>query len=147
MSLIAPSRTLRHALVADATISAGAGLLQVAGGATAVSLLGLPQPLVLGSGLFMLAYAAALVGLARAQALRRGWIATIVVGNFAWADACLLLWAFDFVSPTPLGTTWLLVQAAAVTALAVWQGIGWRLSRQAPEHHARRESTALNVTR
>jgi hypothetical protein len=42
------------------------------------------------------------------------------------------LWAFDVVSPTPLGTVWLLLQAIAVTALAVWQGIGWRLSRRVP---------------
>lgn len=127
-SHIAPSSSLRRALLADAAVSAGAGLLQTAGGAVVVSLLGLPQPLVLGSGLFMLAYAAVLVALARAWSLRQLWIAIVVVGNFVWADACVALWASDVVSPTPLGAAWLLVQAAVVTALAVWQGIGWRTS-------------------
>ncbi len=131
-SLIAPSSTLRRALLADAVVSGGAGLLQTTGGSAVVSLLGLPPPLVLGSGLFMLAYAAALVALARASTLHKLWIALVVVGNFAWADACVALWAFDVVSPTPLGAAWLLVQAAAVTALAVWQGIGWRSSRAVP---------------
>ena len=115
---IAPSPTLRHALLADAVVSGSAGLLQVAGGAAVVSLFGLPQALVFGSGLFMLAYAATLVVLTRASVLRRIWIALIVLGNFAWADACVALWAFDGVSPTPLGTAWLLAQAAGVTALA-----------------------------
>ena len=102
-SHIAPSSSLRRALLADAAVSAGAGLLQTAGGAVVVSLLGLPQPLVLGSGLFMLAYAAVLVALARAWSLRQLWIAIVVVGNFVWADACVALWASDVVSPTPLG--------------------------------------------
>jgi hypothetical protein len=146
-SLIAPSATFRHALLADAVVSGGAGLLQVAGGAAVVSLFGLPQALVLGSGLFMLAYAAALVVLTRASVLRRLWVAVIVVGNFAWADACVALWAFDVISPTPLGTAWLLVQAAGVTALAVWQGIGWRMSPPLPHANAARQSTAFNVAR
>jgi hypothetical protein len=136
MSLIAPSRTLRHALIADAIISGGAGLLQVAGGTTVVSLLGMPPSLVLGSGLFMLVYAAALVGLARAQALRGLSMAIVVVGNFAWADACIALSAFDVVSQTPLGTAWLIVQGLAVTALAAWQGIGWRTSRRVASNDA-----------
>lgn len=124
-----PSLTLRRALMADAAVSTGAGLLQTAGGAALVSLFGLPQPLMLGSGLFMLVYAATLVALARAVSLHRLWIAIVVFGNFAWADACVALWAFGLVSPTSLGAAWLLVQAAVVTALAVWQGIGWRSSR------------------
>jgi hypothetical protein len=144
---IAPSPTLRHALIADAAVSGGAGLLHVVGGATVDSLLGLPQALVLGTGLFMLAYAAMLVGLVRASTLRRLWIALIVIGNFAWADACVALWAFDLISPTPLGTAWLLAQAAGVTALAVWQGIGWRMSRPLSQNSAAREGAAFNAAR
>jgi hypothetical protein len=135
-SFIVPSRILRRALAADAAVSGSAALLHVAGGATAASLLGLPPAPVLGSGLFMLAYAAALVALARAQILRSFWIAFVVVGNVAWADACVALWAFDIVSPTTLGTAWLSMQAVAVTALAVWQGIGWRASRRMFMHDA-----------
>jgi hypothetical protein len=147
MSFIAPSPTLRHALWADAAISVGAGLLQAAGGAALVALLGLPQPLLLGSGLFMLAYAAAVSGLARASALRRLWIGIVVFGNLAWADACVLLWLLDVVAPTPLGAAWLLTQAAAVTALAAWQGIGWLSSRLLPTQGAAREGASLNVAR
>jgi hypothetical protein len=146
-SFIAPSPTLRNALLADAVVSGSAGLLQVGGGAAAVSMLGLPQPLVLGPGLFMLAYVALLFSLLRTSAWRRWWVATIVIGNFAWADACLLLWAFDVVSPAPLGTAWLLVQAAGVTALAAWQGVGWRRSRPLPRNSAPRESAAFSVAR
>jgi hypothetical protein len=130
---IAPSTPLRRALAADALTSGGAALLHLAGGASLAALLGLPQPLVFGSGLFMLAYAAVLVGLARATALRRWWIAIVVVGNLAWADACIALWALELVTPTALGSAWLWTQAAAVTALALWQGIGWRLSKRLPD--------------
>lgn len=132
MSFIAPSRTLRQALFADAAVSGSAGLLHVAGGSSLASWFGLPPPLLLGTGLFMLAYAATLVGLARATALRTGWIAVVVVGNFIWADACIALWAFDIVVPATAGTAWLFMQAAAVTALALWQGIGWRASTRVP---------------
>lgn len=132
MSFIAPSRTLRQALFADAAVSGSAGLLHIAGGSSLTSWLGLPPALMLGSGLFMLFYAAALVGLARASSLRTGWIAVVVVGNFAWADACIALWAFDIVAPAAAGTAWLFMQAAAVTALALWQGIGWRVSKRVP---------------
>jgi hypothetical protein len=144
---IAPLPTLRHALRADAAVSSSLGLLQVAGGSALVALLGLPQALVLGSGLFMLVYVVALVGLARASALRGLWVAIIVVGNFAWADACVALWALDVVSPTPLGTAWLLMQAVVVTTLAVWQGIGWRVSQPLRHDGAERESGSLNVAR
>jgi hypothetical protein len=102
---------------------------------------------VLGTGLFMLAYVALLVSLLRTSAWRRWWVAAIVIGNFAWADACLLPWALDVVSPAPLGTAWLLVQAAGVTALAAWQGVGWRMSRPLPRNSAACESATFSVAR
>jgi hypothetical protein len=129
---ISLSPTLRLALRADALVSVGAGLMQVLGSASLPLLLGLPAPLLSWSGGFMFAYAASLVWLARGAVRPRALIAIIVFGNFAWADACVALWAFDLVSPTSLGAAWLLVQAAVVTALAVWQGIGWRSSRAVP---------------
>jgi hypothetical protein len=144
---IAPSPALRRALLADAVVSGSTGLLQVAGGAAVISLFGLPKALVLGSGLFMLVYAVALVGLTRASVVGELWVAVIVVGNFAWADACVALWAFDVVSLTPLGMVWLLAQAAVVTALAAWQAVGWRMSRPLPHDSAARESAAFNVAR
>jgi signal transduction histidine kinase len=133
---IALSPTLRHALQADAVVSACAGLTQTVGGASLSSLLGLSTALLSWSGLFMLAYAASLLWLARGATRPRALIAFIVIGNFVWADACVVLWVFDVVSPTAFGAVWLLVQAAVVTALAVWQGIGWRSSSTVPAHGA-----------
>jgi hypothetical protein len=131
---IALSPTLRHALRADAVVSAGAGLAQTVGGASLSSLLGLLPALLSWSGLFMLAYAASLLWLARGATRPRALIALVVIGNFVWAGACVALSASGVVSPTPLGTAWLWVQAAAVTVLAVWQGLGWRSSRAVSAH-------------
>jgi glucose dehydrogenase len=131
---IALSPTLRLALLADAVVSATAGLVQVAGGAPLSSLLGLPASLLSWSGLFMLVYAASLVWLARGAARPSALVAVVVVGNMIWAAACIAVWALGIVSPSALGVAYLVMQAIAVFALAAWQFTGWRASPPVGSH-------------
>jgi hypothetical protein len=124
-----PSLTLRRALWADAFVSAGAGLLQLAGGAALAARMGLPEPLVWATGLFMLLYVATLLWLARGKPIASWCVAVIVYGNTVWAAACIAIWASGEVLPTALGIAYLLLQALAVLALAAWQFLGWRASQ------------------
>lgn len=142
MHWLMPSLALRRALWADAFVSGGAGLLQLAGGASLAARLGLPEPLVWATGLFMLLYVATLLWLARGQPIASWWVAVIVYGNAAWAAACVAIWALGGVLPTTLGVAYLLLQAAAVFALAAWQFVGWRASRSVHLQHPVSSSVA-----
>lgn len=129
MTQIFPSRLLRAALLIDAFGSAGCGLLQL-GLYTHSARLGLPVDLVLGSGLFMLSYAAVLVLLARMARVPRAAIVFIAVGNLGWALGCglLALWA---PAVTALGAGYLVFQAVAVAGFAALQSLGLARSNTA----------------
>ena len=134
-NLLLPSPTLRRALWTDAAVSGAAGALQLAGGNALAAAFGLPAPLSLFSGAFLLGYAAMLVAMARASRLHAALVALVVVGNLGWALGCIgLPWA-GVLDPTPLGWAWLLLQALAVVVFAAWEGAGWRTSRPAPDAH------------
>src|SRR5688572_10556003 len=83
--LLLPSPTLRMALWTDAAVSGAAGALQLAGGDALAALFGLPVSLSLPSGVFLLAYAAMLVAMARAPRLHAALVALVVFGNLGWA--------------------------------------------------------------
>jgi hypothetical protein len=101
-----------------------------AGTPTSVAaLLGLPAGLVLGSGLFLLVYAAALVLLARSATVPRALVHGVVAGNLGWAAGCPALAAL-FPPLTALGAGYLLLQAAAVAVFAAFQRLG--LARSTP---------------
>jgi hypothetical protein len=142
MTWLMPFLTLRRALWADAFVSSGLGVLQLAGGAALAARLGLPQPLVWATGLFMLVYVATLLWLARRKPIASWCVAVIVYGNTVWAAACVAIWASGEVLPTALGIAYLLLQALAVFALAAWQFVGWRASPPVDLHRAALSSVA-----
>jgi hypothetical protein len=123
MTHVHPSRPLRAALLIDAAASGALGLLQTAASAYTSALLGLPTALVLGTGVFMLAYAASLGVMARSTSLPRPAAQIVIVGNAGWALGCAVLAA---VHPqlTVLGVGYLLLQAVAVAAFAGLQAAG-----------------------
>jgi hypothetical protein len=123
MTHVHPSRLLRAALVIDAAASGTLGLLQTVASGYTGALFGLPAALVLGTGVFMLAYAATLVVMARSGSLPRSAALVVIVGNSGWALGCVVLAA---VHPqlTVLGVGYLLLQAVAVAAFAGLQAAG-----------------------
>jgi hypothetical protein len=118
MTLIQPARMLRLALVIDAAASGALGLLQTFAATPLARVLGLHASLVLGTGVFLLAYAATLVAMARCALLR-----LVVVGNLGWAAACIVL-AVVGAGVASLGVAYLWAQAVAVIVFAAFQGVG-----------------------
>ena len=125
MSLFASPRFLRAVLVADAASGAATALLHLTAAGALSSLLGLSAPLLVGSGLALIAYVAAAAWLASCDPVPRGQLAALIAGNWAWVGACIVLLATGAAS-TPLGQAYLVVQAVAVGALAELQWLGMR---------------------
>ena len=130
MTFIQPSRMLRIVLAVDAAASGALGLLQTFAAAPMANLFALPTGLVLGSGVFLVAYAAMLVAMARSIALPQPLVRLVILGNLAWAMACIALAALSS-AITPLGIAYLGLQAVAVVVFAALQGAGLERSTRA----------------
>jgi hypothetical protein len=123
MQHIVPSRLLRAGLLIDAAGSGAIGLLHIVATAVVARMVAAPTSLILGSGLFMLAYAATLVLLSRSGVLPRAAVRFIVIGNAVYAAACLLL-ALLIPALNAYAVGHLLLQALAVTLFVVLQAGG-----------------------
>jgi hypothetical protein len=132
MNLVRPAPLLKTALLADAGVSAAAALLQLAAAAPLAGLLKLPQPLLFESGLFLVAYVALLLVMARSARLAVPLVMLVVVGNVGWALACLAL--ATLAAPAALGVAYLVLQALAVLAFAALEYRG--LAASTPVHRA-----------
>jgi len=123
MQHIVPSRLLRAGLLIDAAGSGAIGLLHIVATAVVARMVAAPTSLILGSGLFMLAYAATLVLLSRSSVLPRAVVRFIVIGNAVYAAACVLL-ALLIPALNAYAVGHLLLQALAVTLFVVLQAGG-----------------------
>lgn len=113
--------TLRSVLLLDAALTGTNGLAYVAGAAVLGSLLG-PSPAVLiGLGVFMLAYAITAAYLGTRHPVSRLGVGLIADGNIAWAIASVAVVGFGWLGLTTAGTVWTLIQAALVVAFAALQ--------------------------
>jgi hypothetical protein len=124
MTAIDRTRLLRHALLLDAIVSGATGALLSFGAGPLSGLMGLPQALLTGAGVFCVVYALGLAVLARRADIPRPLAMAVVAGNLVWVVASLWLPVSGLVDPTTLGTAFVLVQAAAVMAFAVLQRMG-----------------------
>src|SRR4051812_5900339 len=93
MSTLASPRFLRNVLLADAASCAATGALQVLFSQSLTTLLQLPAPLLVGTGWFLLAYAAVVGIIATREPLPRALVGILVAGNLGWAVACCALLA------------------------------------------------------
>lgn len=134
MSIFASPMFLRRVLQLDALSCAATGGLQVALAAPLAGLLGWPRGLLLGTGLFLLVYAAAVGLLAARRELPSAWVWAVVAANLLWALDCVWLVASGRFGPTPLGQVWVLAQVVVVVVLAELQWMGLRARRAAPAH-------------
>jgi hypothetical protein len=128
MRNIHPSPLLKGALTADALVSGAVAALQLLGGQSLASWLALPQPLLTAAGAFLVAYAFALLVMARSTSIGSLLIWVVVLGNVGWASACIALLAIGSLATGSLGTAFVLVQAAAVLVFAVLEYKGMRSS-------------------
>jgi hypothetical protein len=124
MSIFSSPRFLRTVMLADAATCLATGALQGAFADPLAGWLGLPAALLAATGWFLLGYAAVAAYVGTRQPVPRAPVAVFAVGNLAWGIACLALLAGSWVSPTALGTMWVLAQAVTVFALAELQRLG-----------------------
>lgn len=129
MSIFESPRFLRNVLLVDAASCMATGALQVALTQPLSDLSNLPEPLLLATGWFLLAYAALAAFVATRSAIPRGFVWLFVAGNFAWAAACAVLLIARPVAPSLLGHAWILAQAVTVVVLAELQWMGLRRTR------------------
>jgi len=129
MSVFASPRFLPNVMWADAASCAATGALQVAFTGALARLTGLPAALLMGTGVFLLAYAAAAAFMASRSTPPRTLIGLVVVGNFGWAAACAVLLVSGAFPVTALGTAWVIAQAVTVVVLAELQWTGLRRTR------------------
>ncbi|KQT08775.1 hypothetical protein [Ramlibacter sp. Leaf400] len=117
-------RFLRAVLWADAASCLATGTLQLAALDALSRLFGLPQGLLLDTGVFLVAYALLAAWTATREVPPRKWVALFAIGNVAWAIGCAI--AVFTLQPATPGIAWIAVQAAAVLVLADLQWMGLR---------------------
>jgi hypothetical protein len=130
MSSFANWSLLRVALLADAIASGAMGVLMALAAAPLGDWFGLPVVLVRAVGLILIPYAALLAWLARSAVTPRLPAQIVVAGNVVWVVGSLLLLASELVSPTGLGTGFVIGQALIVAILAEAQFVGLRRQRR-----------------
>ena len=108
---------LRPLLWLDAATGIAMAGLLLGLGAELSPLLGLPQSLLTEAGLILLPFVLLLAWTATRPSPQR-LTALVVAINVGWVVASLLLLAGPWVSPTPLGTAFVLAQAGAVAVIA-----------------------------
>ena len=126
--MINPSHLLRLAVQIDAAVSGAMALLLTFGAVMLAPTLGLPEPLLLESGLFLIAYAALVGWLGTRAAMPRVLVLTIVVGNALWTLGSIALLFSGAGTPTLLGKAFVTLQAIAVGVFAELQYTGLRRS-------------------
>jgi hypothetical protein len=126
VSISSSPRFLRNVLLADAASGLASGVLQLAFTAALAQWLNLPHQLLLGTGWFLLAYAAFAAHAGTRVPVRRPAVWLLVIGNFTWAAACVALLLGDLLQPSAWGVAYVVVQAIFVTVMAELQWFGLR---------------------
>jgi hypothetical protein len=126
MSIVNSPKFLRYVLLADSASCVATGAAQVLLAPTLAELFHLPASLLMGAGVFLLAYAAVVAFIGTRQAIPRGFVWLFVAGNFGWAAACVALLAATSLHPSVLGQAWVITQAVTVVVLAELQWAGLR---------------------
>jgi hypothetical protein len=122
--LFHPDPFLRRVLVADAAVSAAAGVLMAPAAGPLGGLLGLPATVLGAAGLALLPYAAYLLWLAKQASVPRTAVWVPIVLNVVWAVDCALVGYV--MAPSALGIGFLAAQALAVLLFAELEFIGLR---------------------
>jgi hypothetical protein len=120
------STFLHRALLLDAVATGATAALLLAGGGLLAGLLGLPPGLLRGAGLVLLPFVALVAWTGLRPVPPAGAVRAIIGVNAAWVVASLALLVGGWVSPTTLGTAFVIAQAVVVGAFAELQLLGRR---------------------
>jgi len=125
-TLTPPTAFLRRALLADAVLSGGTGLMMIAGAHALGDLLALPAILLRAAGMLLMPYVAFVLFVALRDYIARPAVLTIVVINLLWAVASIGLLFTGLVAPNLLGYAFVIGQAVIVAALGELQYVALR---------------------
>jgi hypothetical protein len=117
---------LRKVLLVDAITSAAMGLMLVFGAEFLANMLGLPQPLLLYSGMSLFPFAAFVAWVATRSTLWRAGVWAVIACNVLWAIDSVLLLVPGWVAPAMFGTAFVIAQAVFVVVLAELEYVGLR---------------------
>ena len=120
------SSFLRRALLVDAAISGGTGVLLVLAGGMLARLLGVPEALLRYAGVVLIPFAIYVGVIARREMAPRASVLTIIGLNLAWVIASAWLVVGGSIQPNILGYAFIIVQAVAVAVFAEIQYVGLR---------------------
>ena len=126
--MIQPSMLLRRAIQADAIVTGAVALLQTFSAGLLAPLLNLPYPLLLETGLFLIAYTALVGWLGTRPSMPKALVAIVIAGNAAWALGSIALMLSGWVNPNLLGDAFIAVHAISTGVFAELQYIGLRRS-------------------
>jgi hypothetical protein len=132
MTYAQSSSFLRRVLIIDAAISGATGLMLIAGADLLHDWLAVPAALARGAGLSLIPFALLVGYLATRESMPRAGVWAVIVLNALWAVDSILLLIGGFVSPTALGTAFIIAQALAVAVLAELEYVGLRRSAAVP---------------
>jgi hypothetical protein len=120
---------LRFALRLDAAASAGLGLLTLALSGRLDDWLGTPTAFAVGTGVFLLVWAAALGVLSTRAQIAASAVWTVIALNIVWFAASLAVAFGDTLDLTGWGTALFVVQAAPVLLFIDLEYLGLRKVR------------------
>ena len=126
MNLSHASAFLRRCLLVDAAVTGSCGLLLLAAALQLEGPLGISAALLRAVGIVLLPFAAAVLHLARREAISRPSVLAVVTLNVAWVAGSLLLLVSDRVDPTTLGVAFVILQAVLVAGFAELQYVALR---------------------
>lgn len=130
MSSLVVSTFLRRVFAFDAVATLATGGLLAAGAPALEGLMGLSPEVSIPAGLFLIAYAAVPGIMAARKTLRTAAVWTVIAINGVWVVESLMSLALGWVSVNPLGTAFVVAQAAAVGVIALLQVAGLRGSER-----------------
>lgn len=113
--------SLRAALLLDAGASGITAALMIAGAGLLEGPLGLPAWLLREAGLILVPYVAMVTLIATRARIAPSAVYVVIVCNALWTVGSFALLASGFVTPSALGTAFVIVQALAVAGLGALQ--------------------------
>jgi hypothetical protein len=129
MSESSSTPLLRKALALDAVASGAMALLLIVAAHALSGFFGLSAGLLRGIGVVLLPWVALLAWTTTKPRPSRGLVLAIVGANVAWVAASAWLPLSGLMSPTTLGTAFVVAQAVSVAVFADLQWMGLRQAR------------------
>jgi hypothetical protein len=120
----APATFLRRALVLDALMTSGNGLLYLLASEPIAEFFNMRSTPLLVIGAFLVAYGITVAAIARPSRPAPWPTRLVIEANIGWALVSIVAAVFGWLGTNPIGTAWTVTQACAVAGFAALQWVG-----------------------